>query len=68
MVNKSLQNADKRKMIKCVWEHNDDDTLLYAVDYVGAYTRGETLDVAIAKIPNEIASYLKWRGEENIGK
>ena len=68
MVNKSFQNSDKRKMIKCVWEHNDDGTLLYAVDYVGAYTRGETLDVAMGKMPNEIASYLKWRGEENIGK
>ena len=51
------------KTIKCVWEHNGNDTLLYAVDYIGAYTRGESLDVAKAKMPAEISSYLKWCGE-----
>ena len=50
--------------IRCVWEHNGNDTLLYAVDYVGAYTRGESLDVAIAKMPAEITSYLKWLGKD----
>ena len=25
--------------IHCVWEHNGSDSLLYAVDFVGAYTR-----------------------------
>ena len=49
--------------INCVWEHNGNDTLLYAVAYVGAYTRGESLDVAKAKMPAEILSYLKWCGE-----
>ncbi len=24
--------------INCVWEHNGKETLLYAVDYIGAYT------------------------------
>lgn len=55
--------------VNCVWEHNGNDTLLYAVEYVGAYTRGETLEAAIEKMPAEIFSYLKWRGEnadENI--
>lgn len=52
--------------VKCVWEHNRNDTLLYAVDYIGAYTRGENLDVAIKKMPNEIKSYLMWRGENDI--
>ena len=50
-------------MLKCVWEHKGNDTLLYAVDYIGAYTRGESLAVAAAKMPGEIASYLKWRGD-----
>lgn len=49
-------------IIQCVWEHNGNDTLLYAVDYIGAYTRGESLDVAKAKMPVEILSYLKWCG------
>ena len=50
--------------MKCVWEHNGNDTLLYAVDYIGAYTRGENLEIAIAKMPHEISSYLKWLGED----
>ena len=48
----------------CVWEHNGNDTLLYAVDYIGAYTRGESLEIAKAKMPGEIISYLKWLGED----
>jgi len=47
-------------IIKCVWEHNGDDTLLYAPDYPGAFTRGETKSAAEAKMPAEIASYIKW--------
>lgn len=50
--------------INCVWEHNGNDTLLYAVDYIGAYTRGENLGIAKAKMPGEILSYLKWLGED----
>lgn len=50
-------------IINCVWEHNGNDTLLYAVDYVGAYTRGENLEAAIAKMPAEIRSYLLWIGD-----
>ena len=50
--------------IKCVWEHNGNDTLLYAIDYIGAYTRGESLEIAKAKMPGEIISYLKWLGED----
>ena len=50
--------------IHCVWEHNGGDTLLYAVDHIGAYTRGETLAAAIQKMPAEICAYRKWRGEK----
>ena len=52
--------------IDCVWEHNENDTLLYAVDYIGAYTRGESLDLAVAKMPREIIKYLGWIGEDPI--
>ena len=48
--------------VKCVWEHNGNDTLLYAADYIGAYTRGDSLEAAMAKMPGEITAYLKWRG------
>jgi len=50
--------------INCVWEHNGNDTLLYAIDYIGAYTRGESLEIAKAKMHGEIVSYLKWLGED----
>lgn len=51
-------------MIHCVWEHNGNDTLLYAANYIGAYTRGESLEIAKAKMPQEIASYCKWLGTD----
>ena len=50
--------------INCVWEHNGNDTLLYGIDYIGAYTRGESLEMAMSKMPQEISSYLKWLGED----
>lgn len=48
--------------IRCVWEHNQNDSILYSDNYIGAYTRGETLDAALKKMPWEIASYLDWLG------
>lgn len=47
--------------IDCVWEHNGDDTLLYAVTLPGAYTRGATKAAALEKMPQEVRSCLKWR-------
>lgn len=55
-------------IINCVWEHNGNDTLLYATNFVGAYTRGESLEIAKAKMPQEIASYCNWLGMEVEGK
>ena len=52
--------------INCVWEHNGRDTLLYAVDFVGAYTRGETLEAAVRKMQAEICAYLKWCGKKTV--
>ena len=49
--------------MKCVWEHNGDDTLLYSVDHIGAYTRGESLEIAKAKMNAEIAAYSLWSGQ-----
>lgn len=48
--------------MKCVWEHNGNDTLLYSIDYVGAYARGSSLDAAISKMEAEIAAYSAWSG------
>ena len=50
--------------MRCVWEHNGNDTLLYSVDYVGAYTRGNSLEAAVSKMCAEIDAYSLWRGQE----
>ena len=49
--------------IRCVWEHNGNDSILYADNYIGAFTRGKNKEDAIRKMPAEIGSYLKWIGE-----
>ena len=49
--------------MKCVWEHNGNDTLLYSVEYIGAYTRGSSLEAAATKMTAEIAAYSTWSGQ-----
>lgn len=46
--------------IRCVWEHNGNDTMLFADNYIGAFTRGTTKEIALQKMQKEIASYLHW--------
>lgn len=48
--------------VSCVWEHNGDDTLLYCVDFQGAYSRGSSLQEASEKILAEVRSYCRWAG------
>lgn len=50
-------------VVRCVWEHNGSDTLLHAVDFPGAYVRGESREVAAAKMKREISAYLRWKRE-----
>ena len=47
--------------IRCIWEHNAEDTILYAEDFPGAFARGETLETAKRKMPGEIRAYLRWQ-------
>lgn len=49
--------------IRCVWEHNGNDSILYAGNFAGAFTRGPSKAAAIEKMPSEITSYLKWKGD-----
>lgn len=49
--------------IPCVWEHNGGDSLLYAVEQIGAYARGGSRQAAMDKMPGEIAAYLRWLGQ-----
>lgn len=51
-------------MIRCVWEHNGNDSLLYAADLPGAYSRGRSLEEALAKMPEEVRSYSLWAGKK----
>lgn len=50
--------------IKCIWEHNGNDSLIYAENCVGAFARGESLDMALQKLPSEIQSFYAWLGED----
>lgn len=47
---------------KCFWEHNGDDSLLYSTEYLGAFTRGKSVDIAKLKMPQEIKSFTRWSG------
>lgn len=49
--------------IRCVWEHNGNDSIVYSDNFAGAYTRGRTREEAIRKMPLEIAAYLRWAGK-----
>ena len=49
--------------IRCVWEHNGGDSILYADNFPGAFTRGTSLTSALRKMPAEIRSYLMWKGD-----
>ena len=49
--------------IKCIWEHNGGDTLLYSDNIIGAFTRGESKEIALNKMPSEIISFLHWKGD-----
>lgn len=49
--------------VSCVWEHNGADSLLYSDNFIGAYTRGESKEIALSKMEKEIRSYHNWIGE-----
>ena len=49
--------------INCVWEHNGNDSILYATDFAGAFARGASKKEAILKMPEEIRRFRLWRGE-----
>lgn len=49
--------------IKCVWEHNGSDTLLYSSNFVGAFTRGASKEIALSKMRGEVEAYLRWKNE-----
>ena len=50
-------------IINCVWEHNGNDSILYASNFIGAFTRGASKEEAMLKMPEEIQRYQSWLGE-----
>ena len=50
-------------IVNCVWEHNGNDSILYADTFVGAFTRGASKEEAMLKMPEEIRRFQLWRGE-----
>lgn len=50
--------------IKCVWEHNGADSLLYAADLPGAYARGANREETLQKMRQELPQFLQWAGGE----
>ena len=46
--------------IKCIWEHNGNDSLLYSGNFIGAFTRGVSKEDALKKMESEIISYCAW--------
>ena len=50
-------------IVQCVWEHNGNDTLLYAVNLPGAYARGASKETAMEKMVAEACGYLRWKGQ-----
>lgn len=50
--------------IKCVLEHNGNDSLLYSSNLIGAFTRGKSKEEALSKMEAEAKSYLLWKGNK----
>lgn len=46
--------------IECIWEHNGEDSLLYAGNLPGAFTRGASREEALKKMPGEARAFLRW--------
>ncbi|MBQ8814548.1 MAG: hypothetical protein IJZ85_08650 [Lachnospiraceae bacterium] len=49
------------KKVKCIWEHNGSDSLIYSGEHIGAFTRGSSKEIALSKMEQEIKSYLRWK-------
>ena len=48
--------------IEAVCEYNDGGYLFYAANYPGAFVRGASEAMALAKFGGEIRSFLRWSG------
>ena len=49
--------------IRCVWEHNGSDTIIFSDNFIGAFARGASKEQALSKMHDEVISYLHWTGD-----
>lgn len=49
-------------VIHCQWEHNGPDSIVHALDLPGAFARGPSLEIALAKMKKEVCAYQLWAG------
>ena len=52
----------EKEMIRCVWEHRGNDTIVWPVDYPGAFARGASLAEALKKLPRDLSEWSDWTG------
>jgi hypothetical protein len=49
--------------VRCVWEHNGDDSLIYAENALGAFARGASREEAMSKLDGELRAWTRWQGK-----
>ncbi|NLD52491.1 MAG: hypothetical protein GX650_06315 [Clostridiales bacterium] len=52
--------VSNKMIVRCVWEHNNNDSLIYSSNVIGAYSRGASKEDALRKMPTEIESFFLW--------
>lgn len=48
---------------ECIWEHSGEDTILWPVQYPGAFARGASLAKAEAKLKADLDAWSDWTGQ-----
>ena len=54
--------------IEAVCEYNTGGYLIYSANFPGAYVRGQSEGMALAKFGGELRSYLRWAGAQAAGE
>lgn len=51
-----------KNLIQCVWEHRGADSIVWVVEYPGAFARGANLAEAVEKLPVDLRDWSQWTG------
>lgn len=52
---------NSQQALPCAWEHNGEDSLIYALELPGVAARGASRAEALGKLPKAAERYLLWR-------